>query len=640
MAETTSDKTKKAAGYSAESLQVLSGLEPVRRRPGMYTDTTRPNHLVQEVVDNSVDEALAGYAQEIEVTLCKDGTIEVIDDGRGMPVDIHPKHKISGVELILTRLHAGGKFDNENYSFSGGLHGVGVSVVNALSEKLEVEIKRDGNLYRQTYKKGKPDGKLKAVDTVGKRNTGTRVKFLPEASYFDTPKISVSRLKHLLRAKAVLCPGLRVSLSIETDSDANESWYYEDGLKTYLLTGMAGAELCPTSPFMNSSEGNQEAVDWAVCWVLDGGELLTESYVNLIPTAQGGTHVNGLRSGLMEALKEFCEFRDLLPRGVKLTGEDLWQQCAYVLSAKLADPQFSGQTKEKLSSRNSAAFIGGVAKDAFSLWLNEHPQDGEKLAELTIGNAQRRVQAAKKVTRKKVTSGPALPGKLADCSGQDADRAELFLVEGDSAGGSAKQARDREFQAVMPLRGKILNTWEVDASQVLASQEVHDIAIAIGVDPASDDLSGLRYNRVCILADADSDGLHIATLLCALFVRHFRPLVEAGHVFVAMPPLYRIDVGKEVFYALDESEKEGVLDRIVAEKKRGNVVVQRFKGLGEMNPLQLRETTMDPDTRRLVQLTLDSTSKTDEMLDMLLAKKRSGDRRVWLESKGDQASIA
>ena len=627
------------AKYSAESLQVLSGLEPVRRRPGMYTDTTRPNHLVQEVVDNSVDEALAGYAREIEVTLLKDGFIEVIDDGRGMPVDIHPKYKVSGVELILTRLHAGGKFDNDNYNFSGGLHGVGVSVVNALSERLEVEIKRDGKVYTQTYRKGKPAGKLKATGTVGKRNTGTRIRFLPEAGYFDSPNISVPRLKHLLRAKAVLCPGLRMSFAVEGKPAESESWYYENGLKTYIEEALDGCERIPAEPFMHTAEGNQEAVEWAVTWVPEGGELITESYVNLIPTTQGGTHVNGLRSGLTDALKEFCEFRDLLPRGIRLTGDDLWLQCAYVLSAKLADPQFSGQTKEKLSSRNSAAFISGVAKDAFSLWLNEHPQDGERLAELAISNAQRRVQAAKKVTRKKITAGPALPGKLADCSGQDADRAELFLVEGDSAGGSAKQARDREFQAVMPLRGKILNTWEVDVSQVLGSQEIHDIAVAIGVDPGSSNLSGLRYNKICILADADSDGLHIATLLCALFVRHFRPLVEAGHVYVAMPPLYRIDVGKEVFYALDEDEKEGVLDRIAAEKKRGNVVVQRFKGLGEMNPMQLRETTMNPDTRKLVQLTLDSAKKTDEMLDMLLAKKRAADRRSWLESKGDQATL-
>jgi len=626
--------------YSAASLQVLSGLEPVRRRPGMYTDTTRPNHLVQEVVDNSVDEAIAGYAREIEVTLHKDGSVEVIDDGRGMPVDVHPQHKISGVELIMTRLHAGGKFDNENYSFSGGLHGVGVSVVNALSEWLEVEVKRDGKLYQQKYAKGKPNGKLQAVDSVGKRNTGTTIRFLPDAGYFDSPNVSVPRLRHLLRAKAVLCPGLRVSLNIEGKKDESESWYYEDGLQGYLDDALAGADTIPAQTILHSAEGNAEAVDYAVKWVVDGGELVTESYVNLIPTTQGGTHVNGLRSGLVDALKEFCEFRDLVPRGVKLTGEDLWEQCSYVLSAKLADPQFAGQTKEKLSSRQSAAFVSGVAKDAFSLWLNEHPNDGERIAEVAIRNAQKRVQAAKKVARKKITAGPALPGKLADCSGQDADRAELFLVEGDSAGGSAKQARDREFQAVLPLRGKILNTWEVDSSQVLGSAEVHDIAIALGVDPGSPDLSGLRYDKVCILADADSDGLHIATLLCALFVRHFRALVDAGHVYVAMPPLYRIDIGKEVFYALDEAEKEGVLDRIVAEKKRGTPVVQRFKGLGEMNPLQLRETTMDPDTRRLVQLSLEGAKKTEEMLDMLLAKKRASDRRIWLEKKGDQAVIA
>jgi topoisomerase-4 subunit B len=625
--------------YSAASLQVLSGLEPVRRRPGMYTDTTRPNHLIQEVVDNSVDEAIAGHAREIEVTLYKNGGIEVIDDGRGMPVDIHPEHKVSGVELILTRLHAGGKFDNENYSFSGGLHGVGVSVVNALSEHLEVEIKRDGNLYRQTYAKGAPTSKLEVVDSVGKRNTGTRILFIPEASYFDSPNISVPRLRHLLRAKAVLCPGLRVSFAQEGKPDENESWYFEEGLKGYLDNALAGADTVPAETILHSAQGNSEAVEFAVKWVVDGGELITESYVNLIPTAQGGTHVNGLRSGLNDALKEFCEFRDLLPRGVKLTGEDLWEQCSYVLSAKMGDPQFAGQTKEKLSSRQSAAFISGVAKDAFSLWLNEHPEAGEQIAEIAINNAQKRVQASKKVARKKITAGPALPGKLADCSGQDADRAELFLVEGDSAGGSAKQARDREFQAVLPLRGKILNTWEVDSSQVLASSEVHDIAIALGVDPGSDDIQGLRYNKVCILADADSDGLHIATLLCALFVKHFRSLVEAGHIYVAMPPLYRIDLGKEVFYALDESEKDGVMDRIAAEKKRGTPMVQRFKGLGEMNPLQLRETTMDPDTRRLVQLSIEGDNKTEETMDMLLAKKRASDRRVWLESKGDQADL-
>lgn len=628
------------ARYSAASLQVLTGLEPVRRRPGMYTDTTRPNHLVQEVVDNSVDEALAGYAANIDVRLFKDGSVEVIDDGRGMPVDKHPEHKVSGVELILTRLHAGGKFDNQNYKFSGGLHGVGVSVVNALSEKLQVEVKRDGLIWQQDYRKGEPQAPLKQVGTIGKRNTGTRVWFLPEVSFFDSPNISVSRLKHLLRAKAVLCAGLRLSLSIEGRDEENETWFYQDGLTGYLNRALEGQECALPAPFQHSAAGNSEAVDWAINWVVEGGvELVAESYVNLIPTPQGGTHVNGLRAGLIEALKEFCEFRNLLPRGVKLSGEDLWDQCCYVLSAKMADPQFAGQTKEKLSSRQSVAFIGGVAKDAFSLWLNEHPGDGEKLAELAINNAQRRANAAKKIERKKITAGPALPGKLADCSGQDASRAELFLVEGDSAGGSAKQARDREFQAIMPLRGKILNTWEVDGDQVLASQEVHDIAVALGVDPGSADLSNLRYDKVCILADADSDGAHIATLLCALFLRHFRPLVAAGHVYVAMPPLFRIDIGKEVIYALDESEKNGVLDRIAAEKKTGKLIVQRFKGLGEMNPMQLRETTMDPNTRKLVKLMLDDDQVTDDLMDMLLAKKRSQDRRVWLETNGDQAVI-
>ena len=629
-----------ASTYSSESLQVLSGLEPVRLRPGMYTDTTRPNHLVQEVVDNSVDEAIAGFARNIEVTLCADGAVMVMDDGRGMPVDEHPEHGLTGVELILTKLHAGAKFDNESYAFSGGLHGVGVSVVNALSSWLEVEVKRGGQVHRQRYENGDPVTALEVVDSVGKRNTGTCVHFLPDPAFFDSANIARAKLEHLLRAKAVLCPGLAVSLTVEGESVESKRWVYEEGLAGYLNQALSGAESVPAEPFAHSAEGNEEGVDWALQWVVDGGALVTEAYVNLIPTPQGGTHVSGLRSGLLEALKEFCEFRGLLPRGLKLAGDDLWEQCAYVLSAKLKDPQFSGQTKERLSSRSCGAFVGGVAKDAFSLWLNEHPHEGERLAELAISNAQKRSQAAKKVVRKKVTAGPALPGKLADCSAGDADSAELFLVEGDSAGGSAKQARDKEFQAVMPLRGKILNTWEVDASQVLGSQEVHDIALAIGVDPGSDDLSNLRYNKICVLADADSDGAHIATLLCALFVRHFRPVVAAGHVYAAMPPLYRIDVGKEVFYALDEAEKQGVLDRIAAERKRGNLVVQRFKGLGEMNPKQLRETTMDPETRRLVRLTLDSAARTDEIMDMLLAKKRAPERRTWLETKGHEATLA
>lgn len=628
--------------YNAGSIEVLSGLDPVRRRPGMYTDTTRPNHLVQEVVDNSVDEALAGHARHISVTLEKDGTIEVSDDGRGMPVDIHPEEKVSGVELILTRLHAGGKFSSDNYRFSGGLHGVGVSVVNALSLTLEVLVKRNGNVYRMSFKNGDKATELQIVDKVGARNTGTTVRFLPDSKYFDSAAISISRLIHVLRAKAVLCPGLRVSFidnTVSADKARSDEWYFEDGLSDYLRQSCRESVTLPAEPFTGAMKGNEEVVDWAVLWLPEGGELLTESYVNLIPTVQGGTHVNGFRTGLIEAIKEFCEFRNLIPRGIKLSAEDIWDRCSYVLSSKMMEPQFSGQTKEKLSSRQSAAFVGGVVKDAFSLWLNQHTAAAEQIAEMCINNAQLRLKASKLVVRKKVTSGPALPGKLADCSTQDVFAGELFLVEGDSAGGSAKQARDRETQAIMPLRGKILNTWEVSSNEILASQEVHDIATAIGVDPGSNDLSGLRYGKVCILADADSDGLHIATLLSALFIRHFRAVVEAGHVYVAMPPLYRIDLGKEVFYALDEQEKNGILDRLVAEHKKGKPNVQRFKGLGEMNPLQLRETTMNKDTRRLVQLNADQYELTQELMDMLLSKKRAGDRKDWLELNGNKAEI-
>jgi len=624
--------------YTAQSIEVLTGLDPVRKRPGMYTDTSRPNHLAQEVIDNSVDEALAGYCKQIDVILHADSSLSVTDDGRGMPVDIHPEQKKPGIEVILCTLHAGGKFSNTNYQFSGGLHGVGVSVVNALSKSLEVLIRRDGNVYRMTFADGNKASDLEIVDTVGKRNTGTHVRFWPDTKYFDSAKFSVPRLRHVLRAKAVLCPGLRVTFLDESTNERDE-WFYEDGLKDYLASTTQGFDVLPAEPFVGKFTGKTEAVDWAVQWLVEGGELTTESYVNLIPTAQGGTHVNGLRTGLLEAMREYCEFRNLLPRGVKLAPDDVWERCSYVVSAKLQDPQFSGQTKERLTSRECVAFISGVAKDAFSLWLNQHTEDADKLAELSINNAQARLKKGKKVERKKVTVGPALPGKLADCSGKDAMASELFLVEGDSAGGSAKQARDRQFQAIMPLRGKILNTWEVDAHDVLASQEVHDISVAIGVDPASADLSNLRYGKVCILADADSDGAHIATLLCALFLKHYRPLVQAGHVFVAMPPLFRIDIGKDVYYALDEHEKKGIMDRIEAENKKGKISVTRFKGLGEMNPLQLRETVMNRDTRRLVQLIIENEDGSDEMMDMLLAKKRAGDRKEWLESKGDLAQM-
>lgn len=625
--------------YNADSIEVLTGLEPVQRRPGMYTDTSRPNHLAQEVIDNSVDEALAGHADTIQVILHDDQSLEVIDNGRGMPVDIHPEEGVSGVELILCRLHAGGKFSNKNYQFSGGLHGVGISVVNALSTRVEVTVRRDGNVYEMAFEHGNKVSELAITGTVGKRNTGTRVRFFPDERYFDSPKFSVSRLLHVLKAKAVLCPGLTINFQDKVNQQQYQ-WCYQNGIKDYLAEAVKDSICLPEQPFTGAFSASTEAVEWALMWLPEGGELTTESYVNLIPTAQGGTHVNGLRQGLLEALREFCEFRNLLPRGIKLSAEDVWDRCAYILSLKMQDPQFAGQTKERLSSRQSAAFVTGIVKDAFSLWLNEHTDIAESLADFCINNAQRRLKAAKKVVRKKVTAGPALPGKLADCSAQDLQQTELFLVEGDSAGGSAKQARDREFQAVMPLRGKILNTWEVESGQILASQEVHDISVAIGIDPDSSDLSALRYGKICILADADSDGLHIATLLCALFMRHFRALVEAGHVYVAMPPLYRIDIGKDVYYALDEDEKAGILDRIEAEKKRGKINVQRFKGLGEMNPLQLRETTMDPNTRRLVQLTIDDVEQTLEVMDMLLAKKRATDRRDWLELKGDKAALA
>jgi topoisomerase-4 subunit B len=624
--------------YDAASIEVLTGLEPVKKRPGMYTDTTRPNHLAQEVVDNSVDEAIAGYATQIGVILHADQSLSVIDNGRGMPVDIHPQQKIPGVEVILTKLHAGGKFSNENYKFSGGLHGVGVSVVNALSKQLDVRVRRDGKEYTISFSNGDKKDKLKQTGTVGKKNSGTSLRFWPNPKYFDSPTFSVTRLKHILRAKAVLCPGLRVKFYVEKTKESIE-WMYQDGLADYLLESVADSELLPPQPFFSSLQGEHEAVDWAVLWLPQGGESITESYVNLIPTVQGGTHVNGLRSGITDAIREFCEFRNLLPRGVKIAPDDVWDKVSFVLSVKMEDPQFSGQTKERLSSRETAAFVSGVAKDSFSLWLNQHADIGDQLAQLAISSAQSRLKSAKKVVRKKITSGPALPGKLSDCSSQDVARTEIFLVEGDSAGGSAKQARDRAFQAIMPLRGKILNTWEVPSDQVLGSQEVHDISVAIGVEPASDNLTNLRYGKICILADADSDGAHIATLLCALFLRHFHPLVEKGHVYVAKPPLYRIDIAKDKFYALDEAERDGILDRITAEKRKGKVSVTRFKGLGEMNPMQLRESAIAPETRRLAQLTIAPGDQTFKIMDMMLAKKRAADRKDWLQAKGDLAEV-
>lgn len=626
--------------YSAQEITVLKDLEPVQIRPGMYTDTTRPNHLAQEVIDNSVDEALAGFATKVEVILHADQSLEVIDNGRGMPVDIHPTEGVSGVEVILTKLHAGGKFSNKNYEFAGGLHGVGISVVNALSERVDIQVKRNGEVYKIAFENGVKVEELEVIGTCGRRTTGTTVHFKPNPKYFDSKNFSVSRLRHLLRAKAVLCSGLEIKF-VDKVNNTEDVWCYQDGLSDYLTEAVNGFETLPEKPFVGKFKGSTEAVSWALLWLPEGGELIAESYVNLIPTVQGGTHVNGLRQGLLNAMTEYCEFRNKLPRGVKLTADDIWDRCAYILSLKMQDAQFAGQTKERLSSRQSAVFVAGVLKDAFSLWLNQNVQDADRLAEMAISSAQRRLNAAKKVVRKKLVSGPALPGKLADCASQNLEKTELFLVEGDSAGGSAKQARDREYQAILPLRGKILNTWEVASDQVLASTEIHDIAVALGIDPDNEDLSQLRYGKVCILADADSDGLHIATLLCALFLRHFPKLVQDGHVYVAMPPLYRIDLGKEVFYALDESEKEAILERLKG--KKGTLNVQRFKGLGEMDPSQLRETTMDPNTRRLVQLTYelgeDQGAETLELMDMLLAKKRAEDRKNWLQTNGDQVDL-
>jgi len=628
-----------ASSYTASDIEVLSGLDPVRRRPGMYTDTTRPNHLAHEVIDNSVDEALAGHCRNIEVTVFKDGSLQVEDDGRGMPVDIHPKEKISGVELILTRLHAGGKFNNQNYEHSGGLHGVGVSVVNALSKNLECWVRRGGKEYNISFANGRVKSKLEVVGEVPKSKIGTTVRFWPDPQYFDTDKFMVPRLKDVLRAKAVLCPGLRVRLINEASGEKDE-WFYTGGLHQYLAEQLGKGSWVPADTFFGSRDFPGGTIEWAFTWVLESAQAVTESYVNLIPTVEGGTHVNGLRAGAADAVREFCEFRNLVPRGLKLTPEDVWDGVSFVLSLKMREPQFAGQTKERLSSREAAGVVQGAIKDAFALWLNQHADQGEQIAQLAIARAQQRLKDSQKVARKRVVAGPALPGKLADCVSQDPTRGELFLVEGDSAGGSAKQARDRNTQAIMPLRGKILNTWEVESGAVLQSQEVHDISVALGVDPGVPDLANLRYHKICILADADSDGQHIATLLCALFLRHYRPLVLAGHVYICMPPLFRIDAGKDVIYAVDEPERDRALARVAAENARIKPVVTRFKGLGEMNPQQLRETTMDPTTRRLVQLTVAPKDDADQLVDMLLAKKRAADRREWLETKGNLAQVS
>jgi len=628
-----------AKNYDSESIEVLSGLDPVRKRPGMYTDTSCPNHLIQEVLDNSIDEALAGHCAKIKVTLCKEGSVSVTDDGRGMPVDIHPAHKVSGVELIMCKLHAGAKFSGEDYNFSGGLHGVGVSVVNALSKNLSVEIKRESHRYEMSFEGGEKTSDLKKVGDIGPRNTGTSISFLPDPQYFETIKIDKSSLKHLLKAKAVLCPGLTIEYH---DDKKNEkiSWNYENGLISYLSESSGDIELLLEESISCSKLGDDNALDFVLNWSTKPAKnLMNESYVNLIPTAQGGSHLNGFKAGLLESVKEFCEFRNLIPKGLKITADDVVQHSTFIISSKLKNPQFAGQTKERLDSKEHQAFVNSTTKDILSIWFNQHTEEGEKLAELAIASAQARTKEHKVVDRKKTFQGPALPGKLSDCNSTDLNETELFFVEGDSAGGSAKQSRERKFQAIMPLRGKILNTWDLESSEIMKSVEIKDISTAIGVNPGSSDISSLRYGKICILADADSDGLHIATLLCALFLRHFKPLIQAGHIFVAMPPLFRIDCAKEVFYALDEAEKDSIVKKLKTNPGKPKIEIQRFKGLGEMNPSQLRETVMDPKTRRLVQLTITSTDNVNSMMDLLLSKKNAGARKEWLEKRGKIVTV-
>ncbi|MDC1387847.1 DNA topoisomerase IV subunit B [Gammaproteobacteria bacterium] len=628
-----------AKDYDSQSIEVLSGLDPVRKRPGMYTDTASPNHLIQEVVDNSIDEALAGHCSSIKVTLAKDGIISVGDDGRGMPTDIHPEHKVSGVELIMCKLHAGAKFSGEDYNFSGGLHGVGVSVVNALSQKLLVEIKRSGKQFEMAFEGGDKKSELTEVGEVGARNSGTIINFLPDPQYFETVTVNTDSLKHLLKAKAVLCPGLTIQYADEKKQE-KISWTYENGLISYLSESSEGIDLLLEESISCSKLAKDNALDFVLNWSTQPVKnLMSESYVNLIPTAQGGSHLNGFKAGLLDAVKEFCEFRNLIPKGLKITADDVIQHSTFIVSSKLTNPQFAGQTKERLDSKDHQGFVNSTTKDVLSIWFNQHTEEGEKLAELAIASAQARTRETKVVDRKKTFQGPALPGKLSDCNSTNLDETELFFVEGDSAGGSAKQSRERKFQAIMPLRGKILNTWDLESSEIIKSIEIKDISTAIGVNPGSPDISSLRYGKVCILADADSDGLHIATLLCALFLRHYKPLVLAGHIYVAMPPLFRIDCAKEVFYALDEEEKDLIVKKLKAKLGKPKIDIQRFKGLGEMNPSQLRETVMDPKTRRLVQLTVTASDNVNSMMDLLLSKKNAGARKEWLEKRGKIVSV-
>lgn len=626
--------------YDAEAIEVLSGLDPVKKRPGMYTDTSNPNHLIQEVLDNSVDEALSGHCSNIKISILKDGNIKVSDNGRGMPVDIHPEHKVTGVELILCKLHAGAKFSGDDYNFSGGLHGVGVSVVNALSESLEVRVKRDSKEYEISFNNGDKASELKQVGEVGPRNTGTSITFKPNPVYFEDIEVQIKSLKHLLKAKAVLCPGLTIEFNNEKKSNDKEKWFYEDGLKSYLVESSEGSDLVLEESMVCSKSGDTQELEFAINWSPKPPKnKLDETYVNLIPTAQGGSHLNGFKSGLLDSIKEFCDYRNLLPKGLKINADDVINNAIFIVSSKLQNPQFAGQTKERLDSKDHMSFVASTTKDTFSIWLNTHTEEGEKIAELAIISAQTRAKVSNIVERKKTFKGPALPGKLSDCNSQDLNETELFLVEGDSAGGSAKQARERSFQAIMPLRGKILNTWDLESAEIIKSQEIKNLSTAIGVLPGNSDLSSLRYGKICILADADSDGLHIATLLCALFLRHYKPLVQEGRIYISMPPLYRIDCGKDVLYALDDVQKEAIVKDFKSKKGKPKINIQRFKGLGEMNPSQLRETVMDPSSRQLVQLSISSSDNANSMMDLLLSKKNASARKEWLEKKGSLAKI-
>lgn len=627
--------------YNSTSIEVLEGLDPVRKRPGMYTDTTNPNHLAMEVIDNSVDEALSGWAKNIKVSLLSDGSLSVEDDGRGMPVDIHPKEKVPAIELIFGKLHAGGKFSNSNYKYSGGLHGVGVSVVNALSKRLVARVKRDGCVYQIVYENGNIKEPLVQIDKCPKKQTGTCVHFYPDEKYFNTLDFNVKALMHLLKAKAILCQNLKVSFYNQY-TDETFNWSFEGTLGDYLKSTCQDRELLPNEPYNLNVVNEDNELSFALAFSFESSNQVCESYVNLIPTPEGGTHVNALRSGLLYAIREFCDIHNLLPKNLKLQADDVWSKCSYILSLKMKDPQFAGQTKEKLSSRECVGLVESIVKDRLAIYLNSHVDIAKQIAINIINEAKNREQNAKVVQRKRNVKGPQLPGKLVDCTSTDPSIGELFIVEGDSAGGSARQARDSSFQAILPLRGKILNTWETSSAVALQSEEIRAICVAMGLEIDSDNLANLRYNKICILADADSDGLHIATLLCALFVKHFTPLVKAGHVYVACPPLYRLDAGKYKDYALDEKELEIKQKQFIKKGiKSENIKIQRFKGLGEMNPAQLRETTLMPSSRRLMQLNItdDNQDNTLAILDMLLSKKRAQDRKSWLESNGDQAEI-